>query len=200
MEATLEKIDGVKLFHCKTLGYVLRKGNLLPGNHLITAHLMSQSVVTTNGKIIHFEGTRTAAPKSPHKLMSKMSLAEPPKTGDIETGPASKLFLNSPFSKKIIAEIKITNPTAHRIGVGIKTNNRERFLVNPEFGVLDSKESIVVSITCKPFQFDPDEKYADKVKIGWLNAPRGAGKEFKKEWFEGKEKVLVKYLKIKYNP
>ncbi|EFP08260.1 hypothetical protein CRE_16906 [Caenorhabditis remanei] len=200
LQCELVEEDGLKLFKGKTLGDILCKEPLELGQYFLRVHLMSQATVTKDKRIIHFEGTNLShVGEKTESSVSPFSSNDVEPTGEIETQPSSKLVVNAPFDPMNTYYFKIINAGEHQIGVGIKTNNRNRFEVEPKFGVIDPNESILVSMKCSPFPQDSEEESVDKITIGWINAPVGAGKEFKREWFRGDTVVQNRSLFIEYN-
>src|SRR5688572_6779821 len=61
----------------------------------------------------------------------------------------------------------------------------KRLSVDPPCGVLDSKESILMAVSCEAFQYGSEDTNNDRITIEWTNAPEGAAKEFRREWFQG---------------
>ncbi|KAF1757206.1 hypothetical protein GCK72_013661 [Caenorhabditis remanei] len=159
---------------------------------------MSQATATKEKRVIHFEGTYLSH-VGEKSFVSPFSSNVVEPTGEIETQPSSKLVVNAPFDRMNTYYFKIINTGEHRIGVGIKTNNRNRFEVEQKFAVIDPNESILASMKSSPFPQDSEEESVDKIKIGWINAPVGAGREFKREWFRGDTVVQNRSLFIEYN-
>ena len=120
--------------------------------------------------------------------------------GDIITEPDKKVVYNAPFSEKNTYNIRLTNNGAHRIGWAIKTTNMQRLNVNPPCGCLDSKESVMLTIACEPLDYGAADTNNDRVSFEWTNAPEGAAKQFRREWFQGDGMVRRKNLPIEYNP
>ena len=120
--------------------------------------------------------------------------------GDIITEPDKKLVYNAPFSEKNAYNIRLVNNGAHRIGWAIKTTNMQRLNVNPPCGCLDEKEKVMLTITCEPFDFGASDTNNDRISFEWTNAPEGAAKQFRREWFQGDGMVRRKNLPIEYNP
>ena len=123
-----------------------------------------------------------------------------PVPGDIKTEPSAKLIFNAPFSEKNVYNIRLLNNGAHRIGYAIKTTNMKRLEVNPSSGVLDPKEAQMLTIAQQPFPFRSCKQYVDRISIEWTNAPEGAAKQFRHEWFQGNGSICRKILPIEYNP
>lgn len=130
-ELVEEEEEGLKIIKSKTLGDILCKEPLELGQYFVRVHLMSQAFVSNEKRIIHFEGTYLSRIEVKTELSSSSSSKEVEPTGEIETQPSSKLVLNAPFDRMNTYYIKIINTGEHRIGVGIKTNNRVRFEAEP---------------------------------------------------------------------
>ena len=120
--------------------------------------------------------------------------------GDIITEPDKKIVYNAPFSEKNVYNIRITNNGAHRIGWAIKTTNMQRLNVNPPCGCLDAKEGEMLTISCEPIDYTQADTNNDRISFEWTNAPEGAAKQFRREWFQGDGMVRRKNLPIEYNP
>jgi len=120
--------------------------------------------------------------------------------GEIITAPGARIVFNAPFSEKNVYNIRVLNDGAHRIGWAIKTTNMQRINVNPPAGVLDAKESAMLTISCEPFDFNGENSGNDRISFEWTNAPDGAAKQFRREWFQGDGMVRRKNLPIEYNP
>ncbi|CAJ0961617.1 unnamed protein product, partial [Mesorhabditis belari] len=120
--------------------------------------------------------------------------------GDIITQPNSKLVFNAPFDNKHTYHIKMISVGSRRIGWAFKTNNIERLNVEPAFGVLDPKESVLVAVSCDAFACGQEDTNNDRITIVWANAPDGAAEQFQREWFQRDGIVRRKNLPIEYNP
>ena len=120
--------------------------------------------------------------------------------GDIITEPDKKVVYNAPFSEKNVYNVRLTNNGAHRIGWAIKTTNMQRLNVTPPCGCLDAKEGVMLTIACEPFDFGAADTNNDRISFEWTNAPEGAAKQFRREWFQGDGMVRRKNLPIEYNP
>ena len=168
---------------------------------IVSCHNKTTQNVTSNShkRQANYSLRRSHAGEKTESSVSPFSSNVVEPTGEIETQPSSKLVVNAPFDRMNTYYFKIINTGEHRIGVGIKTNNRNRFEVEPKFGVIDPNESILVSMKCSPFPQDSEEESVDKITIGWINAPVGAGREFKREWFRGDTVVQNRSLFIEYN-
>jgi len=138
--------------------------------------------------------------------------------GDVLTQPDKKIVFNAPFTEKNVYSVRLTNNGAHRIGWAIKTTNMKRIAVDPPCGVLDAKvrsptvtpppptptftlqEGVMLSIACEAFDFGAENTNNDRISFEWTNAPEGAAKQFRREWFQGDGMVRRKNLPIEYNP
>ena len=120
--------------------------------------------------------------------------------GDIITEPDKRIVFNAPFSEKNTYNVRVTNNGAHRIGWAIKTTNMARLNVNPPNGCLDAKEGQMLTISCEPLNYGTDDTNNDRITFEWTNAPEGAAKQFRREWFQGDGMVRRKNLPIEYNP
>ena len=119
--------------------------------------------------------------------------------GDITTQPSAKIVFNAPFDDKHTYHIKIGNAGGRRIGWAIKTTNAARLGVNPPCGVLDPNETVLLAITCNVIDTNAESLNNDRITVEWTNAPDGAAKEFRREWFQGDGMVRRKNLPLEYN-
>ncbi|MCP3661019.1 MAG: hypothetical protein GY696_00760, partial [Gammaproteobacteria bacterium] len=39
-------------------------------------------------------------------------------------------------------------------------------------------------ITCENFSYNTEDANSDHITFGWTNAPEGAAKQFRQEWFQ----------------
>ncbi len=120
--------------------------------------------------------------------------------GDIKTEPHAKLVFNAPFAEKNRYHVTIANLGAHRIGWAIKTTNMKRLGVEPPAGVLDPKEQQMLFISQEPFSYETEDTNNDRITFEWTNAPDGAAKTFRREWFQGDGMIRRKNIPIEYNP
>ena len=120
--------------------------------------------------------------------------------GDIITEPGTKIVYNAPFSEKVAYHVRVTNNGGHRIGWAIKTTNMQRLAVDPPAGVLDPKESVLMAVSREPVDYQSEDTNNDRVTVEWTNAPEGAAKQFRREWFQGDGMIRRKNLPIEYNP
>jgi hypothetical protein len=120
--------------------------------------------------------------------------------GDIVTQPNSKIVFNAPYDDKRTYHIKVVNDGGRRIGYAIKTTNMRRLNVDPPAGVLDPKEAVLLAVSCDSFDIASEDSNNDRITVEWTNAPDGAAKQFRREWFQGDGMVRRKNLPIEYNP
>ncbi len=120
--------------------------------------------------------------------------------GEIKTEPSQKLVFNAPFSEKNVYHCRVTNLGAHRIGWAIKTTNMRRLNVDPPAGLLDAKESQMMTVSCEPVDYENEDTNNDRVTFEWTNAPEGAAKQFRREWFQGDGMIRRKNIPIEFNP
>ncbi len=128
---------------------------------------------------------------------SKMATVMP---GDIKTEPHAKIVYNAPFTEKNRYHLTIANLGAHRMGWAIKTTNMKRLSVDPPAGVLDPKEQQMLFVTCEDFSYETEDTNNDRITFEWTNAPEGAAKTFRREWFQGDGMIRRKNIPIEYNP
>uniref|UniRef100_A0A1I7Y0Y3 Major sperm protein n=1 Tax=Steinernema glaseri TaxID=37863 RepID=A0A1I7Y0Y3_9BILA len=132
-------------------------------------------------------------------IIPQAQLADPQSVppGSIVT-QSDEVVFKSPYDKKQTRTFSITNASGSRMGWFIKITKRSDTMngleVHPSSGVLDPKESVVVTFSC--------DKYSsgmDRFVIEWTNTPNGASKQFRREWFQGDAMVRRKNLRIIYN-
>ncbi|CAJ0932379.1 unnamed protein product, partial [Mesorhabditis belari] len=117
--------------------------------------------------------------------------------GDITTQPNAKIVFNGPYEFK--HNIKVINSSNRRIGWAHTATDMERLEVDPPCGVLDPKEAILVAVSCNAFDVNYEDTNNDRITIEWTNAPDGASKQFRREWFQSPKILRRKDLLIEYN-
>ncbi|KAI1693250.1 MSP (Major sperm protein) domain-containing protein [Ditylenchus destructor] len=132
------------------------------------------------------------------KQSSEMALVRP---DEILTYPSSRIVFNAPFDVRHTYHIKIVNVGDRRIGWRYK--NARRCGVDPPCGVLDPNESALMAVWYESSDFEWEQTHNDpqrdnRITIWWVNAPEGATKQFRSEWFWGD--IRRKNLAIEYNP
>ncbi|MFH4984099.1 hypothetical protein AB6A40_010808 [Gnathostoma spinigerum] len=90
-------------------------------------------------------------------------------------------------------------PVACRIGWAIKTPNMRRLGVDPPRGVLDTKENVLMAVSCDTLNAACEDLNNDRITIEQTNTPDGAAKQFSCEWFQSNGMVRRKNLPIEYN-
>ena len=59
------------------------------------------------------------------------------------------------------------------MGWALKTTNMQRINVSPPSGCLDAKESVMLTISCEPFDHGTADTNNDRISFEWTNAPEG---------------------------
>ncbi|CAB55045.2 Major sperm protein [Caenorhabditis elegans] len=77
------------------------------------------------------------------------------------------------------------NPSARRIGYGIKTTNMRRLGVDAPCGVLDPKETVLLDVSRDAFAFGQESTNNDRLTVEWTNNPDEAAKQFRREGCQG---------------
>ena len=114
--------------------------------------------------------------------------------------PDLRIVFNAPFSVRSVYNVRLLNCGAYRIGYAIKTTLPARRLeMNPTTGVLDSYEEKVVTLALGAFYYRRRRVYNDYISFEWANAPVGAGRQYRCDWFRGDTIVRRKHLPIEYN-
>ena len=49
----------------------------------------------------------------------------------------------------------------------------------------------MMTITCEPFDFASEDTNNDRISFEWTNAPEGAAKQFRREWFQVASSLLT---------
>ncbi len=57
----------------------------------------------------------------------------------------------------------------------------------------------MLTIACEPFDINTAVTNNDRITFEWTNAPEGAAKQFRREWFQGDVMVRRKNIPIEYN-
>ena len=42
----------------------------------------------------------------------------------------------------------------------------------------------MMTVACEPFDFASEDTNNDRISFEWTNAPEGAAKQFRREWFQ----------------
>ncbi|KHJ76628.1 major sperm protein 63 family protein, partial [Oesophagostomum dentatum] len=87
-----------------------------------------------------------------------------------------------------------------RIGWATKTTKIRRLGVDLACGVLDPKETTLVTVSCDNFDYGREDTNNDRITVKWCKTPEGAAKEFRRKWLKGDGMVRRKNLPIEYNP
>lgn len=81
----------------------------------------------------------------------------------------------------------------------MKTTNVKRLSVDPPCGILEAKETIIMAVSCDPFNAATENLTNDRITIEWANAPEDGSKKFHREWFQGDIMIRRRNLPIEYN-
>ena len=121
--------------------------------------------------------------------------------GDIKTEPNAKIVYNAPFTEKNVYNVRLTNNGAHRIGWAIKTTNMKRLAVEPAGRLPRQQGGPDAHHRLRALRLrQSEDTNNDRISFEWTNAPEGAAKQFRREWFQGDGMVRRKNLPIEYNP
>lgn len=91
-----------------------------------------------------------------------------------QTQSNQKIVFNTDDEEQQTCHLKIINNSDHRLGWAIKTNNVEGLVVNPERGVLDPKEAVLMAVTCDAFDFGQED--TNNATVEFNSAPEGTAK------------------------
>lgn len=118
--------------------------------------------------------------------------------GLLQTIPKFKIVFNAPYDEKLTNRLKLINPSGYRIGfeVKIKSTDQQRISIDPQFGLLNPKDSISLKVSCEAFDFE-EQLSQDRVIVEWKNIPNDG--EFELKMMEGDGLFQRKTLKIEYN-
>uniref|UniRef100_A0A914UI87 Major sperm protein n=1 Tax=Plectus sambesii TaxID=2011161 RepID=A0A914UI87_9BILA len=119
---------------------------------------------------------------------------------DIVTQPHAKIVFNAPYDNMRAYQIKVINVGDRRIGYAIKTTNLRRLHIDPPAGVLEPRETALLTVNCEAFDVNSEDTNSDRITIEWTNAPNNAAAgQFRREWFQSDGTVRRKNLPIEYN-
>ncbi|PAV83008.1 hypothetical protein WR25_01891 [Diploscapter pachys] len=122
---------------------------------------------------------------------------------DLIVFPTEKIVFNAPFDfDNITYHIKVTNNSLHRMAFAIKCNCIPRIICYPPHGILASKETIAVAVTCqKILEFSEGVVKDDRIAIEYvIMSNKDQRKEFTFELLHSSETRCRKNLAIEYNP
>uniref|UniRef100_A0A915J3Z1 Major sperm protein n=1 Tax=Romanomermis culicivorax TaxID=13658 RepID=A0A915J3Z1_ROMCU len=129
-----------------------------------------------------------------------MSMRSSTAPGDLLSEPRDRVWFNAPFIDKWTVTIRIVNDGTKQIGWALKTNAPARISANPAMGVLNSKETQLLVITCEPFNNQTVDVSADRITFEWCLTPSSnTAKIFRKEWFQEDVIIRRKNMAISYN-
>lgn len=98
--------------------------------------------------------------------------------------PGNELRFRGPFNEVVTADLKLTNPSDKKVCFKVKTTAPKRYCVRPNSGVLDSKNSVTVSVMLQPFEYDPNEKNKHKFMVQTMFAPGDKVDNLEQLWKE----------------
>jgi hypothetical protein len=87
--------------------------------------------------------------------------------------PPNELVFRGPFTTSVSALMKLSNPSDKKVCFKIKTTAPKRYCVKPNSGVIDPRQSIQISVSLQPFDFDPAEKNRHQFMVQAMYAPDG---------------------------
>ncbi|KAM9323235.1 vesicle-associated membrane protein-associated protein A-like isoform 2-T2 [Pholidichthys leucotaenia] len=85
--------------------------------------------------------------------------------------PPSDLRFKGPFTDVVTTNLKLKNPSDHRVCFKVKTTAPRRYCVRPNSGVIDPGASVNISVMLQPFDYDPNEKSKHKFMVQTIFAP-----------------------------
>lgn len=87
--------------------------------------------------------------------------------------PQHELTFIGPFTTAVSAVMTLTNPSDRKVCFKIKTTAPKRYCVKPNSGLIDSKQTVQVTVSLQPFEYDPNEKNRHKFMVQAMFAPDG---------------------------
>lgn len=88
--------------------------------------------------------------------------------------PPNELSFVGPFTQPVSSVMYLANPSDRKVCFKIKTTAPKRYCVKPNSGVVDPNESVKISVSLQPFEFDPQDKNKHKFMVQSMYAPDGA--------------------------
>jgi hypothetical protein len=87
--------------------------------------------------------------------------------------PGIELAFIGPFTSPVSSAMKLSNPSDRRVCFKIKTTAPKRYCVKPNSGVIDPRQTVQISVSLQPFEYDPNEKNKHKFMVQSMFAPDG---------------------------
>jgi len=87
--------------------------------------------------------------------------------------PPMELSFVGPFTSQVSSSMRLTNPSDRKVCFKIKTTAPKRYCVKPNSGLIDPKQTVQISVSLQPFDFDPNEKNRHKFMVQSMFAPEG---------------------------
>lgn len=94
----------------------------------------------------------------------------------VKIEPSAHIVFPGPLKTPVPVPIKITNITSQRIAWKVKVTAPNWYVVRPNSGFLEGKESADVTIELQPMRYDPNSKKVPNHRFLISAAPAGAGK------------------------
>jgi len=87
--------------------------------------------------------------------------------------PPMELSFVGPFTSQVSSSMRLSNPSDRKVCFKIKTTAPKRYCVKPNSGVIDPKQTVQISVSLQPFEYDPNEKNRHKFMVQSMFAPEG---------------------------
>lgn len=87
--------------------------------------------------------------------------------------PQHELTFVGPFTTAVSAVMTLRNPSDRKVCFKIKTTAPKRYCVKPNSGVIDPRQTVQVTVSLQPFEYDPQEKNRHKFMVQAMFAPDG---------------------------
>lgn len=87
--------------------------------------------------------------------------------------PPNELSFVGPFTQPVSSVMYLSNPSDRKVCFKIKTTAPKKYCVKPNSGVIDPDESVKISVSLQPFEYDPQDKNKHKFMVQSMYAPEG---------------------------
>jgi len=87
--------------------------------------------------------------------------------------PPVELSFVGPFTSQVSSSMRLTNPSDRKVCFKIKTTAPKRYCVKPNSGLIEPRQTVQISVSLQPFEFDPNEKNRHKFMVQSMYAPDG---------------------------
>ncbi len=84
------------------------------------------------------------------------------------------MLVPGPFTSAVSSVMKLTNPSDRRVAFKIKTTAPKRYCVKPNSGFIGPVDTVHISVSLQPFDFDPTEKNRHKFMVQSMFVPSDA--------------------------